>query len=192
MWIQAGSSLDLPELQTEQVKVNQQNSRSRKHFNSSKRSDRSELRMHRQWRSLRLLLISECVSVPPKLCTYAESDWFKGGVQVTIWNAAVWGRARVTSCYFDQLIINDKNRSSWWWPCRHRGNLNPTHTSQKTRPSLVDSCYWNEPYHWQQFELKPHWRLRIIGNIMVDHYVLLYMGCILLIVHMTIFLCWSL
>lgn len=65
--------------------------------------------------------------------------------------------------------------------------LDPTHT-KKLQPSLVDSCYWNDTYQWQQFELKPHWGL----HLMVNHYVLLYMGCILSVVYMSIFLCWLL
>lgn len=51
--------------------------------------------------------------------------------------------------------------------------LIPTHTKKKKKKlSLVDSCYWTDTYQWQQFELKPHWRL----HLMVNHYVLLYMG----------------
>lgn len=71
----------------------------------------------------------------------------------------------------------------------HQSHLNPAHTNKKKKtPTIIGwQLLWGQPYLWQQFELKPYWRLRIIGNIMVDHYVLLYMGCILSIVHMTIF-----
>lgn len=58
---------------------------------------------------------------------------------------------------------------------------------QPEPPPLPTCPLSNEPYQWQPLELKPQRRLCIIGNFMVDHYVLLY-----IIVHMIIFLRWLL
>ena len=89
-----------PNLHYDQVWVNQLQVTVIHHFNHWKRFDRLEQRRDRRWRSLGLLKIAEsvcvCVSVPPKLCTYAESDWFKGGRRE---GAFWWGRAEATACY---------------------------------------------------------------------------------------------
>lgn len=77
-----------------------------------------------------------CVSVPPKLCTYAESDWF------------------VKKSVFKLMSV---------------------HTSGE-KNAVIIWLFERKPYRWHQC---------IIGNIVVDHDVLLYMGCILSIVHTT-------
>lgn len=81
----------------------------------------------------RLLKRAECVSVPPKLCTYAESDWFKGGVQVNSRILALRSEWKAPCVMFISWAVDGVTRKAAVGASSpHHGNLNPTRTSQKT------------------------------------------------------------